>query len=59
MADKYCKSRSTAADPQMQRRAAILDFDELLLLRSIHEKLDPSRTPMRERAAASVGGLIC
>jgi hypothetical protein len=42
----------------MQRRDAILDLDELMLLRSIHGKLDASRIVSRERAAASVGGLI-
>lgn len=58
MADKYDESRSKPASEQMQRRATILDLDELMLLRSIHGKLDPSRTPSRERAAASVGGFI-
>lgn len=59
MADEYGESRSKQADQQMQRRAAILDFDELMLLRSIHAKLDSSRPSSRPRATASLGGLIC
>jgi hypothetical protein len=59
MADEYGESRSKRTDEQMQRRAAILDLDELLLLRSIHGKLDSSRPSSRQRAAASVGGFIC
>jgi len=59
MADEYGESRSKRADQQMQRRAAILDLDELMLLRSIHAKLDSSRPSSRQRATASLGGLIC
>ena len=59
MADEYGESRSKRVDPQLRRRAAILDLDELMLLRSIHGKLDASRTGQRERAATSVGPLIC
>lgn len=58
MADEYGESRAKRAEPQLQRRAAILDLDELMLLRSIHGKLDASRTGARERAATSVGPLI-
>src|SRR5690606_16328024 len=39
MADEYGEPRSKRADPPMQRRAVILGFDELMLLRSIHAKL--------------------
>lgn len=59
MADEYEESRSKHADRPMQRRAVILDFDELMLLRSIHAKLDSSRPSSRPRATASLGGLIC
>lgn len=41
-------------EPQ-QDSAAILDLDELLLLRSIHGKLEGYRTFRRERAAARAG----
>jgi hypothetical protein len=58
MADKYGESRSKQSDAQSQRRMAILDFDELMLLRSIHGKLEACRELARERPAARVGGLI-
>jgi hypothetical protein len=58
MADKYGESRSKQSDAKSQRRVAILDFDELMLLRSIHSKLDTCPDLVLERPPARVGGLI-
>ena len=58
MAEKYGESRSKQSDAQSQRRMAILDFDELMLLRSIHSKLDACPQLARERPIARMGGLI-
>jgi hypothetical protein len=58
MAEKYGESRSKQSDAQSQRRVAILDYDELMLLRSIHSKLDACSELARERPFARMGGLI-
>ena len=48
MSEQYNEARSeqTAENP---RQAPILDFDELMILRSIHGKLDGYRMIRRER----------
>ncbi|MFO7562369.1 MAG: hypothetical protein R6X02_06975 [Enhygromyxa sp.] len=54
MSDKYIESRSEQIDEDL-RSAAILDYDELMLLRSIHGKLDGYRMIRRERSVAGAG----
>jgi hypothetical protein len=45
-------------DEDLRRRVATLDFDELMLLRSIHAKLDPTRTAHLDPSSRRYGGLV-
>lgn len=54
MSGQYNEARSEQTAEDL-RRTPILDFDELMILRSIHGKLDGYRMIRRERSAEPDG----
>lgn len=55
---QYGDSMSNPHPEPLDRRVAMLDFDELMILRSIHGKLDNALVNRRVRTPARVGGLV-
>lgn len=55
---QYGDSTSNPGPEPLDRRIAMLDFDELMILRSIHGKLDNALVNRRVRTPARVGGFV-
>ena len=58
MSEQYGGHRSNPLEHELQQRAAMLDHDELMILRSIHRKLDNTLVNRRVRTAHRVGGFV-